>query len=72
MADFTDAQRKILAASGAVMPDGSFPIRNRADLSNAVMAIGRANNPAAAKAHIIKRARALGATSMLPASWTTS
>ncbi len=51
------------------MPDGSFPIRNAADLENAIHLVGRAKNPAAAKAHIIKRARALMLKSKLPLSW---
>lgn len=48
---------------------GSFPIRDKADLRRAVQAFGRAKDKAKAKAHIIKRARALGAVSMLPESW---
>jgi len=70
-ATFNANQRKNLAKSGAAMPDGSFPIRNRSDLKNAIQAIGRAKNPAAAKAHIKKRARALGLTSLLPEGWTS-
>jgi hypothetical protein len=71
-ADFTEKQRGKLAETGAAMPDGSFPIRNRSDLSNAIHAVGRAKNYDAAKRHIIKRARALGAESDLPADWTKS
>lgn len=51
------------------MPDGSYPIRNKSDLANAIQAIGRAKNPDAVKAHIRKRARALDATDMIPESW---
>lgn len=51
------------------MPDGSYPIRNKQDLARAILAIGRASNPAAVRAWIIKRARALAATGMLPGSW---
>jgi cation transport regulator ChaB len=51
---------------------GGFPIQSKQDLENAIHAIGRAKNPAAAKAHIIKRARALGATESLPADWVKS
>jgi hypothetical protein len=68
--DFSDAERKKLADSGAAEPDGSYPIANTSDLSNAIHAYGRSSNPAKTKAHIITRARALGATSMLPADWT--
>lgn len=70
--DFSDDKRKELAASGAALPDGSFPIENRADLRNAVRAHGRAANPAKAKAHIVSRARALGATSSLPDTWKSA
>ena len=58
--DFSADERKTLASSGAAMPDGSFPISNKADLSNAMRAIGRAKDPAKAKAHIRSRAKALG------------
>jgi hypothetical protein len=57
---FSDASRKKLAASGAAMRDGSFPIVNRGDLLNARHAVGRAKNPSAARAHIKRRAAALG------------
>ena len=71
-ADFTAKQRKALAAKGSAMPDGSFPIRNEDDLGNAVSTHGLAKNKAAAKAHITKRAKALGLTAKLPADWTGS
>lgn len=70
--EFSDEQRQKLADSGAAMEGGGFPIVNTSDLKNAVRAIGRASNPDAAKAHIIKRARALGATDLLPDDWTVS
>jgi len=69
--DFSPKKRKKLARSGAAMPDGSFPIENTTDLANAVQAVGRASNPDKVKKHIKKRARALGATSLLPAGWVT-
>lgn len=70
MATFSAEQRRKLAQSGAAMPDGSYPIRNASDLDNAIHAIGRGSGShAAIKAHIIKRARALGLTSQLPADW---
>lgn len=68
--DFDTSSRKKAAAAGQALPDGSFPIITAEDLSNAIQAFGRAKDKAAAKAHIIKRARALGKTSMLPESWT--
>lgn len=69
MADFTEAERRSLAKRGMALPDGSFPVRNAADLHNAIQAIGRAKDPAAAKRHIIKRARALMLKSEIPLSW---
>ena len=51
------------------MPDGSFPIANVQDLKNAIKSVGRSKNPAAAKAHIKKRAKALGNTKLLPEDW---
>ena len=70
--EFTDKARAKDADTGAAMPDGSFPIVNKSDLSNAVRAYGRAKNKAAAKAHIITRAKALGATDELPQGWDGS
>lgn len=54
------------------MPDGSFPIRNRSDLRNALRALGRARNPEAARVHIAHRARAMGLTGMLPGTWAVT
>lgn len=66
---FSTEQRERMARSGQALPDGSFPIGNEEDLRNAISAYGRASNKAAAKRHIIKRARALGKTSLLPDDW---
>jgi hypothetical protein len=59
--EFSQGQRKKLAKSGKALPGGGFPIVNLHDLANAKRAIGRAKNPAAARAHINERAKALGA-----------
>jgi hypothetical protein len=67
--DFNTKDREKMAAKGHAMPDGSFPIRTRDDLKNAIRLVGMAKNKAAAKAHIIKRARALGLTELLPEDW---
>lgn len=69
--DFSDDDRKRLASSGAAMSDGSFPIVTTGDLENAIHAIGRAKDPVKTKAHIISRAKALGATSSLPDGWVS-
>lgn len=66
---FTADERKTRADNGHALPDGSFPIDNRGDLENAIRAIGRAKDPGKAKSHIIARARALDATSLLPSDW---
>lgn len=71
-AEFSSDQRKRLASQGQALPDGSYPIRNKSDLSNAIQAYGRAKDKGRAKAWIIRRARALGATGMLPDSWSVS
>lgn len=67
--DYSSESRRQMAASGQAMPDGSFPIANRTDLRNAIQSVGRASNYDAARRHIIRRARALGATDMLPEDW---
>lgn len=72
MPDFNQMQRQRLAAKNQAMPDGSFPIRNVADLKRAIQAYGRAKNKAAAKAWIKKRARQLGREDLLPEKWKTS
>jgi hypothetical protein len=69
--DFSQDQRDRLASSGAALPDGSFPISTTADLKNAIHALGRAKDEAKAKAHIIARAKALGATDTLPDGWVS-
>lgn len=63
--------RKRMAKNGTAMPDGSFPIADVDDLRNAIQAIGRAKNPDAAKRHIRKRARALGAENLIPDTWSS-
>jgi hypothetical protein len=71
-ADFSDEERKSLAGKGQALPDGSYPIRNTDDLGNAIKAYGRASDKGRAKSWIIRRAKALGATGMLPDSWSVS
>ena len=67
--DYSPSARRRMAANGEAMKDGSFPIANGGDLQNAIQSVGRAANYAAAKRHIIRRARALGLTDMLPEEW---
>lgn len=70
--DVSDKERARLADQGHALPDGSFPIASKSDLENAISSFGRAKNPARAKRHIIRRAKALGATALLPADWPGS
>lgn len=70
-AEFSDKQREKLAGKKQAMPGGGYPIRNVSDLKNAIQAIGRAKDPAATKAWIIKRAKALGAEDLIPEGWVT-
>ena len=67
--DYNTAARRRMAQSGAAMPDGSFPIANETDLRNAIQSVGRASNYEAARRHIVRRARSLGLTSLLPEDW---
>lgn len=64
-------ERDRLAKEGKALPDGSFPIANVGDLRNAIQAIGRAADPAKAKAHIKKRARDLGKEDLIPDDWAS-
>lgn len=63
--------RKRLAGEGKALPDGSYPIRNEFDLKNAIQAYGRASAGKKAKVrqHIVKRARALKRTNLVPQNW---
>lgn len=70
--EFTIEEREKLAETGAAMEDGSFPIKTKEDLKNAIHAYGRAKDKIKAKAHIISRAKALGESSSLPEGWDGS
>lgn len=67
--DFSKARREVLVEKKLAMPGGRYPIENRQDLKNAIQAFGRAKNKAATKAWIIKRAKDLGLTDLLPEGW---
>jgi hypothetical protein len=66
--DFS-TEREKLADEGKALPDGSYPIVNKQDLKNAISTYGLGKNHAKAKAHIIKRAKALGASDLIPENW---
>lgn len=69
MPKFSTTQRKELTAKKMSLPDGSYPIRNISDLKNAIASFGRAKNPELTKKWIIKRAKELDATDLLPEAW---
>lgn len=75
----TDTRRK-LAKQGKAMPDsegsgGRFPIRNRSDLQKAIRAVGRAKGGEEGRRkvrrYIMRRAKELGLTSVIPSSWNS-
>ena len=68
-ADFTEKQRERLADKKEALPDGSFPIRNKSDLKNAIRLAGNAKNPERARRWIKRRAKTLGAEDMIPDTW---
>ena len=68
-ADFTEEQRDKLAKKKEALPDGSFPIRNKSDLKNAIRLAGNAKNPERARRWIKRRAKTLGAEDMIPDTW---
>lgn len=72
--DYDAETRREFAKKGWAMPDGSYPIADGGDLQNAIHALGRGgNNPhSAIKAHIVKRAKALGLADKLPPDWEGS
>jgi hypothetical protein len=69
MAELDTEERRKLAADGKALPDGSFPIRNRGDLKDAIQSYGRAKDKAEAKRWIKRRARELNAEKELPEDW---
>ncbi|MGW5123304.1 hypothetical protein ACWEQ7_04415 [Streptomyces sp. NPDC004069] len=69
-ADTSAAGRRKAAASGAAMPDGSYPIKTKADLRKAVKAVGRGGaDHNKIRKHVMKRAQALGLEAMVPNNW---
>lgn len=70
-----------LVKQGKAMPapaqdrPGRFPVRSRADLENAIRAVGRVNGGEAERAkvrrYLIKRARELNLSDLIPDSWSS-
>lgn len=70
---FTAAERKEAEANGHAMKGGRYPIDDKEDLENAIHAVGRGKGShAAIRAHIKTRAKALGATDLIPDDWSVS
>lgn len=68
---FSQEKRDSMANSGAAMDDGSFPINNAEDVRNAVRLSGHHKNHSEAevRAHIVRRAKAVGAEGEIPEGW---
>lgn len=67
---YSEADRKRMADTHQALPDGSFPIKTKADLRRAIKAVGRGGaDHDEIRAHIAKRAAALGLEAMVPDNW---
>lgn len=71
---YSAKQKQAMAAKGQAMKnasgDPSYPIKSKADLRKAIRAVGRGGaDHDKIRAHIVKRAKALGLTSMIPDNW---
>jgi len=66
---YSEEARMEMAKEGMALPDGSYPIKDKADLENAIQAFGRAKDKEKAKKHIMKRAKDLGLEDMIPENW---
>lgn len=67
--DYTAKERRRMATEGRAMPDGSYPIGDCTDAQNAILAIGRAKDPAKTKAFIKRRVRALNCSGSAFDDW---
>jgi hypothetical protein len=70
--EWSDAQRRTCAVAGLAMPSGDFPILDREDLQIAIDNHEHAKDVESARTHITSRAKALGATDLLPSHWADS
>lgn len=67
--DFYTKERESLAKKDEALPDGSFPIRNKQDLKDAIRSFGRAKDKEKAKSWITKRAKELKLSDLIPEKW---
>lgn len=70
----TQSSRDQSAKAGTAMKGGRFPINNKADLQKAIQAVGRAKpeDRAKVRSFIVRRAKALGLSNLIPSSWNTT
>lgn len=67
---YSQAERDEAAKKGEAMADGSYPVKNEADLKNAIRAVGRGNaSHDSIRKFIIGRAKALGLSKLIPDGW---
>jgi phage head maturation protease len=72
MAKYDAEKLRQMAASGQAMKDGSYPIGDTEDLSNAIHAVGRGGaDHDTIRAHIIRRAKAMGQSAKIPDNWNS-
>jgi hypothetical protein len=71
LSKISEAERMKLAERGHALPDGAYPIRNKEDLKNAIQAYGRSkpSERREVRKHIIKRARQLKESALVPEQW---
>jgi len=69
--DYSPEKRAEMAKNDEALPDGSYPIADRGDLMDAIQSFGRApaDKREQVKAHIRKRAKALGALEGISEEW---
>jgi len=71
-AKYKKADRDEMAKKGEAMADGSYPIGDEDDLKKAIKAVGRGDaSHDSIRAHIIKRAKALKLSSLIPDNWSS-
>lgn len=77
--DFSQAQRTALAKRGQAIPvknergeitGGRYPIETRQDVENAVHDADRTGAGGKVRKHLVRQAKRLGASDLIPASWT--
>lgn len=69
----TQSSREQSDQAGTAMSGGRFPINNKADLQKAIQAVGRAkggeSGRRAVRKFIMRRAKKLGLSNLIPSEW---